>query len=88
MQRFQANKSATNQPRENLRIPLSALVTRDQLIGIYVLNGNNTVSLRWLRIGKTVGDEVEVLSGLNDTERYVLRAEGKLYNGAVVMEKR
>jgi hypothetical protein len=38
--------------------------------------------LRWLRIGKTFGDQVEVLAGLVKNEPYILTAEGKLYNGA------
>ncbi len=83
-----SGKAVSGQPASgNLRIPVSALVTRDQLTGVYVLNGNNTVSLRWLRIGKTVGNEAEILSGLNATERYVLQADGKLYNGAVVTQR-
>jgi len=37
-----------------------------------------------LRLGKTYGDQVEVLSGLNSEEEYIVSAEGKLYNGVKV----
>lgn len=62
----------------------SSIVYRDQLTGIYVINDQNEVHLRWVRLGKTVGDQVEVLSGVKSGERIVLKADGKLYNGAKV----
>ncbi|MFK5983296.1 MAG: efflux RND transporter periplasmic adaptor subunit, partial [Flavobacteriaceae bacterium] len=39
------------------------------------------------RLGKTYGDQVEVLSGLNSEEEYIVSAEGKLYNGVKVSIK-
>lgn len=65
-------------------IPKSALVTQGQLKGIYTVGSEETAILRWLRIGKTVGDEVEVLSGLKVDESYVTSADGRLYNGVKV----
>jgi hypothetical protein len=41
--------------------------------------------LRWLRLGRTFGDQVEVLSGLNSDEAYIVSAEGKLFNGAKII---
>ncbi len=61
----------------------AALVKQGQLTGVYVIE-DNTAFLRWLRIGKNFGNEVEVLSGLSANEKYVISAEGKLYNGAKV----
>ncbi len=65
-------------------IPKSALVKQGQLTGIYTIGNENTAILRWLRIGKSFGDQVEVLSGLSADEQYIVFAEGKLYNGAKV----
>lgn len=65
-----------------IRIPKEALVTYGELSGIYTISQNNTALLRWLRLGETYGDMVEVLSGLSAEESYILSAEGKLYNGA------
>lgn len=62
----------------------SSIVYRDQLTGIYVINNQNEVHLRWVRLGKTVGDQVEVLSGVKPGEQIVLKADGKLYNGTKV----
>jgi RND family efflux transporter MFP subunit len=63
-------------------IPTSALVYKDELVGVYTVSAQNTAMLRWLRIGKTFGDQVEVLAGLAKNEPYILTADGKLYNGA------
>lgn len=65
-------------------IPATALVYRDQLVGVYTISNQNTAMLRWLRIGKTDGDKVEVLTGLAKNEVYIVKAQGNLYNGAKV----
>lgn len=68
--------------REVILIPLTAIVNRGDLHGIYTPSEQNTAILRWIRLGRTVGDEVEVLSGLSAGESYITSAQGKLYNGA------
>jgi RND family efflux transporter MFP subunit len=65
-------------------VPNSAIVTKGQLSGVYTVSQSNTALLRWLRLGRTYGDQVEVLSGLNADESYITEAEGKLYNGAKI----
>jgi hypothetical protein len=65
-------------------VPESALVHQGQLTGIYTVGNGNVAILRWLRVGKKLGNQVEVLSGLSAKEQYVVSAEGKLYNGALV----
>lgn len=66
-------------------IPTSALVERGQLSGVYTVSQSNTVLLRWLRLGRSFGDKIEVLSGLSAEESYILSAEGKLYNGVKII---
>ena len=63
---------------------MTALVKEGQLTGIYTIGSGNVAILRWLRIGKTFGDQVEVLSGLSANEQYIVSADGKLFNGAKV----
>ncbi|RMA58779.1 efflux RND transporter periplasmic adaptor subunit [Ulvibacter antarcticus] len=62
-------------------VPLEAIVTKGQLSGVYTVSESNTALLRWLRLGRTFGNQIEVLSGLNSDEAYIVSAEGKLYNG-------
>jgi len=68
----------------SVMVPTSAIIGNGGLKGIYTVSEQNTALLRWLRLGKTYGDMVEVLSGLNDGERYILSAEGKLSNRAKI----
>jgi RND family efflux transporter MFP subunit len=65
-------------------IPKAAIVERGQLSGVYTVSESNTALLRWLRLGRTFGDQVEVLSGLSQEELYIVSAEGKLYNGVKI----
>ena len=65
-------------------IPLEAIITNGQLSGVYTISQSNTAMLRWLRLGRTFGNHVEVLSGLNADEAYIVSAEGKLFNGAKI----
>lgn len=69
---------------ELVLIPTEAIVTNGQLSGVYTVSQSNTAILRWLRLGRTFGDQVEVLSGLKADEAYIVSAEGKLYNGAKI----
>ncbi len=72
---------------DKIMVPESALVKHGQLTGIYTVANGKTAILRWIRIGKTYGNQVEVLSGLTSNEQYIVSAEGKLYNGANVTVK-
>lgn len=82
------NSGSVNQDfQEMVMLPKSALVENGQLTGVYVVSSRNTAVLRWIKIGKTFGDQVEVLSGLNAKEPYIVSATGKLFNGAKVSMK-
>ena len=65
-------------------IPTDALVSKGELSGVFTVSQSNTAILRWLRLGRTYGDKVEILSGLNADESYIVSADGKLFNGAKV----
>lgn len=69
-------------------VPTASLVHNDQLTGLYTVSSNYTALLRWVRTGKTFGDKTEILSGLAQNEKFIERAEGKLYNGVPVTEKK
>ena len=68
--------------KQPVLIPNSSIVRRGDLEGIYTVSESETAILRWLKLGKNYGDHTEVLSGLTQGERYIVKAEGKLYNGA------
>ncbi|MDN5216961.1 efflux RND transporter periplasmic adaptor subunit [Fulvivirgaceae bacterium BMA12] len=80
--RFPVNKKAV--ASGTILIPSEAIVTQGQLAGVYTVSQSNTAILRWLRLGRTFGDQVEVLSGLSTNESYIISADSKLYNGAKI----
>jgi hypothetical protein len=57
---------------ERLLIPQSALITRSEVVGAYVLDQSGQRHLRQLRIGEQVGDRDEVLAGLSAGDKVVL----------------
>ena len=74
----------TAKTKAMIMVPTSAIVANGSLKGIYTVSEQQTAMLRWLRLGKTYGDNIEVLSGLNADEQYIVSAEAKLFNGAKV----
>ncbi len=78
------NKMQSTEKTTAVLVPQSALVHQGQLTGIYTVGTGNVAILRWLRIGKVMGDQVEVFSGLSTNEQYIVSAEGKLFNGAKI----
>ena len=81
---FPVSNTIQTTKTEMVLVPETALVKQGQLTGIYTIGTGNVAILRWLRIGKTFDNQVEVLSGLSVNEQYIVSAEGKLYNGALV----
>jgi hypothetical protein len=69
-----------------ITVPESAVVHRGQLTGLYTLNDNSEVVLRWVRLGETYDSEgtVEVLSGLAPGEVYIATSEAPLKEGQKV----
>lgn len=55
-----------------LLVPVSALVQRGEVSGVYVIDPDGAVLLRQVRLGHRFGDKVEVLSGLARGERIAL----------------
>jgi len=54
-----------------VRIPSTALVTGNQGTQVATLNSNNKVVLKNIRLGRDLGDSVEVLAGLSPSDRII-----------------
>jgi multidrug efflux pump subunit AcrA (membrane-fusion protein) len=67
-----------------LLIPLSAVISRGQLTGVYRVDSDHIARFRLIRLGKRYGDMTEVVSGLNDADRYVVSPPGTMVDGARV----
>lgn len=77
----------TTNAGKQLMVPVSAIEYKDQLTGLYTIGSNHTALLRWVRLGRTEGNQAEVLSGLAANEQFIVSAEGRLYNGVPVKIK-
>ncbi len=64
--------SAGAQAAARLYVPRTAVVRRAEMSGLYVVDGQGTALLRYVRLGRALGDEVEVLSGVSAGERVAL----------------
>ncbi len=67
--------------RKALLIPFSAVIFRGQLTAVFVAGSDNVARYRLIRLGRRMGDRVEVLSGLEDGERIVSERVPGLVDG-------
>lgn len=77
----------TTDAGNQVMVPVAAVEYKDQLTGLYTIGSNQTALLRWVRLGRTQGKQVEVLSGLAANEQFIVSAESRLYNGVAVKIK-
>lgn len=67
-------------------IPQESLVTQGELVGVYTVSEDKKALLRWLRTGSNAKGQVEVLSGLSNGEKYISKADSRLWNGVRIVE--
>ena len=65
-------------------ITITAVIHSGQLTGIYIVDDTQTAKFRLIRTGRTFGESIEVLSGLNEGDRYVTTPPPTLINGMKV----
>ncbi|MEJ2695444.1 MAG: efflux RND transporter periplasmic adaptor subunit [Candidatus Sulfobium sp.] len=74
--------------KEVLLVPAGAVVERGELTGLYTVGNDNVIKYTLIRVGKTFGGKVEVLSGLEPDDRVIVEGidravDGGLYVGEV-----
>jgi multidrug efflux pump subunit AcrA (membrane-fusion protein) len=72
--------------RQALLLPQQALVERGQLQGVFVVEPDHIARLRLVKTGKSVGDQVEILSGLHVGERTIVEGLERISDGSRVEE--
>jgi RND family efflux transporter MFP subunit len=55
-----------------VQVPVRAVVRRAEVTGVYVLDAQAKPRLRQVRLGPTLGDQVEILSGVSAGDKVVL----------------
>lgn len=67
-----------------LTVPQSAVVVRDGFSYVYSVGGDQRVSQRKVQVGRIVGDQVEIQSGIKAEDRLVLSGGSFLSDGDLV----
>ncbi len=67
-----------------IRVPVSAVQRGEPGTFVYVINANDTVSVRPIKVGPTDGNFEAVLSGLKPGEKVVTDGTDRLRDGAAV----
>jgi len=63
--------------RRTLLIPRTAVIERGQLQSVFVLDQNKVASLRYVTLGRSIGSDTEVLTGLEAGE-WIVASPGEL----------
>lgn len=79
-----ARVAVGNADNETLVVPQAAVLHRGQLRGLFVVDQDKRVRLRWIRTGAAHEDLIEVLSGLNPGEQVVVENPTQLLDGQSV----
>jgi len=72
--------------RETILVPAEAVHRRGALTGVWEVDSQQTVHLRWVRLGSSHDNEVEVLAGLSGGETLVLNSSTPLREGLKVVD--
>ncbi len=69
---------------KKIMVSQDIIVNRGQLTGVWTVSESNTALLRWVRLGKSTGNNTEVLSGLSEGDRLIVKSNERLYDGMLL----
>ena len=70
--------------RQVILAPLSAIVEKGQLTGVYAVDSQGIVAYRLVRTGRQYDDRLEILSGINTGDRIIVGGVEKAVDGGVL----
>jgi RND family efflux transporter MFP subunit len=71
--------------RKAIALAQTAIVHRGQLHGVYAVDAQGIARLRMVTLGKSIGDKMEILSGISEGERVVMDAGNRELDGKKVL---
>ncbi len=74
--------------RDALMAPVSAIVEKGQLSGVYTVDAKGIIAYRLVRTGKHFGGNIEILSGLNPGDKIIVSGADKAIDGGVIAEQK
>lgn len=79
--RFQLNKGTS----KTILVPGTAVVERGELTSVYAVGSDQIARLRWVKVGRRLDQQVEILSGVNIGESVLLDATRGIDGAAVTI---
>ncbi len=70
--------------RTTYAVPATAIVRRGQLTGLYVVDQSGSARFQLVKTGKLYGDFVEILSGLQEDQVYVVDPDKRVREGVKI----
>jgi len=70
--------------KPGLFIPLDAVISRGDMSGVYAVSEDGIVTLRFVKTGKSSEGKIEILSGLSEGEKIIVRGIEKAVDGGKV----
>jgi RND family efflux transporter MFP subunit len=70
--------------KKAIALPQAAILHRGQLHGVYVVDAEGIARLRMVTLGRSIGEKMEILSGLSEGERVVMDAANRELDGKKV----
>jgi multidrug efflux system membrane fusion protein len=67
--------------KQVLKVPQRTILQSGQLVSVLIVDSANILRLRLIKTGRQYGDQLEVLSGLNDGDRIVVEGIEKVKEG-------
>jgi len=71
--------------RDMLLVPASSVVSRGQLTGVYLVDPEDHVLFRLIRVGRPYGDMVQVLSGLEEGDTIIVANLENAVDGGILV---
>jgi len=69
---------------DNLLVPSNVLLFRSEGASVGVVGTNNTVRIQQIKIGRDLGEKLQIVEGLQTTDQVILNPSDSLTNGEVV----
>lgn len=72
--------------KDVILVPSKAIAQKGQLTGVYAIGDKNIITYRLVKLGKSIGSNVEVLSGLKPGEKIIVDGVSHAVDGGVLSE--
>jgi multidrug efflux pump subunit AcrA (membrane-fusion protein) len=73
--------------RSTYAVPATALVRKGQLTGVYVVDQSGRARFQLVKTGKQYGDHMEILSGLQKGQVYVVHPDERIQEGIQISDQ-